>query len=87
MLPLEISVASLRVARQHSLSLDEYQQAMLMELDSMDDDRPAALSRIEMNKAKTDRGYNKHVKLKKFVEGDLVWKTILPLGRKDDHVK
>lgn len=51
-LPLEISLALLRVVRQHSLDLEEYQQAMLMKLDSVDDDRFAALSKMEKNKIK-----------------------------------
>ncbi|KAK4357499.1 hypothetical protein RND71_023109 [Anisodus tanguticus] len=29
------------------------------------------------------KAYNKHVKPKRFTEGDLVWKTVLPLGKKD----
>lgn len=30
-----------------------------------------------------ERAYNKHVKHKHFSEGDIVWKSILPLGAKD----
>jgi len=29
------------------------------------------------------KSYNKRVRLKKFDEGDLVWKTVLPIGSKD----
>lgn len=82
-LPLEISVASLRVAKQHLLGLDEYQQAMLMELDSVDDDRFATLSKMELSKIKMAIAYNKHVRAKQFVEGNIVWKTILSIGIKD----
>ena len=71
------------MAKQNSLSLEEYQQAMLVELDQLDEDRLMALERIEASKRRMASAYNKHVKLKKFVEGDLVWKTILPIGVKD----
>lgn len=66
-----------------SHSLDEYQQAMLMESYSVDDDRFATLSKMELSKIKMSIAYNKHVRPKYFVEGDLVWKTILPTGIKD----
>ena len=36
-----------------------------------------------MNKARVAKAYNKRVKKKSFVEGDLVWKTIFPIRTKD----
>ena len=54
-----------------------------MELDSVSEDRLMALDRIELSKQKMARAYNKRVKIKRFIEGDLVWKTILPIGIKD----
>lgn len=56
---------------------------MQMELDSVDDDRFAALRKLELAKIKMVRDYNKHVRPTQFVEGDLVWKTILLIGIKD----
>ena len=41
------------------------------------------LEKIELSKRKMARAYNKRIKVKRFVEGDLVWKTILPIGTKD----
>ena len=41
-----------------------------------------ALKEIEKYKLRVARAYNKKVKLKSFQVGDLVWKTILPLGMK-----
>jgi hypothetical protein len=41
------------------------------------------LKEIENDKIRVARAYNKTVKLKSFQVGDLVWKTILPLGIKD----
>lgn len=54
-----------------------------MELESTDEDRLMALENIRLNKENVAKAYNKHVKVKRFVEGDLVWKTILPIGTKD----
>ena len=44
----------------------------------------AALEKIEANKARIARYYNKKVSFKGFHEGDLVWKTVLPIGSKDN---
>lgn len=82
-LPLEITVAPLIVAKSHMLGLDEYKLAMLMELDLVVADRFAALIKMELSKIEMARSYNKHVRLEWFLEGDLVWKTILPIGIKD----
>jgi hypothetical protein len=38
------------------------------------------LEEIEMEKMKIAKAYNKRVVEKSFQVGDLVWKTILPLG-------
>lgn len=72
-LPIEISVSSLRMPKKHFLSIDEYQQSMLMELHSVDDDMLDALNNIELSKTIMAKTYNKHVKSKQFVEGDLIW--------------
>nr|XP_028945273.1 uncharacterized protein LOC114819794 [Malus domestica] len=39
-----------------------------------------SLNQIQEGKRAVARAYNKKVKMKSFKEGDLVWKTILPLG-------
>ena len=43
-----------------------------------------ALKEIEKDKVRVARAYNKNVKSKSFQVGDLVWKTILPLGMKSN---
>ena len=43
-----------------------------------------ALKEIEKDKLRVARAYNKKVKDKYFQVGDLVWKTILPLGMKSN---
>ena len=42
-----------------------------------------ALKEIEKDKLRVARAYNKKVKAKSFQIGELVWKTILPLGTKN----
>ena len=53
---------------------------MFYELELADEDKLMALENIQINKAKVSKLYNKKVKLKRFVKGDLVWKVILPIG-------
>ena len=48
------------------------------------DKRLKALKEIEKDKLRVARAYNKKVRLKSFQVGDLVWKTILPLGMKSN---
>ena len=43
-----------------------------------------ALKEIEKDKLRVARAYNKKVKGKFFQVGDLVWKTILPIGMKSN---
>ena len=43
-----------------------------------------ALKEIEKDKFRVARAYNKKVKDKYFQVGDLVWKTLLPLGIKSN---
>ena len=82
-LPMEINIKSLRVVKQANLQPKEYSQAMLQELESTDDDRIMALESIKLNKENVAKSYNKKVKRKQFVEGDIVWKAILLVGTKD----
>ena len=82
-LPLEINVKSLRVVRQYLLDANCYNEALLTKLDSVSEDRLMALENILVNKARVEKVYNRHVKPKSFLEGDLVWKSILPLGFHD----
>ena len=53
-------------------------------IDEVTDKRLKALKEIEKDKLRVARVYNKKVKLKSFQVGDLVWKTILPLGMKSN---
>ena len=57
---------------------------MMDNIDEVTDKRMKALKEIEKDKLRVARAYNKKVKDKSFQVGDLVWKTILPLGMKSN---
>jgi hypothetical protein len=82
-LPVEISLNAVRFARQNDLTVMDYYNSMIDNIDEVTDKRVIALGAIEKDKIKVARAYNKKVKAKSFQVGDLVWKTILPLRSKD----
>ena len=57
---------------------------MMDKIDEVTDKHLRALKEIEKHKLRVARAYNKNVKGKSFQVGDLVWKTILPLGMKSN---
>jgi hypothetical protein len=83
-LPIEINLDILRIARQNELSVVDYHNLMLNRLDEVSDERMKALGEIERNKPRVARAYNKRVKKKSFQVRDLVWKTILPIGSRNN---
>jgi hypothetical protein len=82
-LPMEISLNDVRFARQNDLTVIDYYNSMMDNIDEVTDKRVMALGAIEKNKIMVARAYNKKVKAKSFQVGDLVWKTIMPLRNKD----
>ncbi|GKV24834.1 hypothetical protein SLEP1_g34388 [Rubroshorea leprosula] len=82
-LPMEIIARSLRIAIQHNLQSGEYDEAMMLKLEDLEDTRLAALDRLQAQKLKIAKSYNKRVKGKNLAVGDLIWKAILPLGKTD----
>jgi hypothetical protein len=82
-LPVEISLNDVRFARQNDLTVIDYYNLMMDNIDEVTDKRVIALGAIEKDKIMVARTYNKKVKAKSFQVGDLVWKTILPLRNKD----
>ncbi len=52
---------------------------MLDRHDEVSDARVKALGKIERDKLRVAKAYNKRVKEKLFQVGDLVWKMILPI--------
>nr|AAQ56455.1 putative integrase [Oryza sativa Japonica Group] len=79
-LPVEVNLSSLRYIKQDDLSSEDYKTLMGDNLDGVIDERLRALEEIEKEKKRVAKAYNKRVKAKLFQIGDLVWKTILPLG-------
>jgi hypothetical protein len=57
---------------------------MMDNIDEVTDKRLEALEAIEKDKRWVVGAYNKKVKAKSFRVGDLVWKTILPIGSKSN---
>ena len=81
-LPWEMKTISRRVSFQDQLAADDYATLMKDELDDLAGHWLRALISIEENKKRVARWYDKKVKTKKFTDGDLVWKLILPIGTK-----
>ncbi|XP_059669220.1 uncharacterized protein LOC132314361 [Cornus florida] len=82
-LPMELNVKSARIALQHNLIPADYNEAMLTELEDLDEVQKLALDHLMVHKAKVMRAYNKIVKFKSFAESDMVWQTNLPPGKVD----
>ncbi|KAF7127623.1 hypothetical protein RHSIM_Rhsim11G0143600 [Rhododendron simsii] len=59
------------------LTPTDYTQAMLIELENLDEVR---LYHMLVQKRKVARSYHKRVRRKSFSEGDLVWKAVFPWG-------
>lgn len=79
-IPVEINVESLRIQKQFWMETSDYTQAMMQELEDLDEVRAAALNKIVAQKQTVAWAYNKRVRNKSFEKGELVWKAILPLG-------
>ena len=58
---------------------------MMDNIDEVTDVRLKALKEIEKDKARVAKAYNKKVRSKSFQVGELVWKTILPIGSKSNQ--
>ncbi|KZV06646.1 hypothetical protein F511_45874 [Dorcoceras hygrometricum] len=76
-------VPSLRIAKQNELTPENYSEAMIIELEGIDELRMQAYNGLFLQKQKVARIYNKRVKWKRFEEGNIVLKVILPIGAKD----
>ena len=83
-LPVEMNLDAYRLAKQNDLSAVDYYDLMKDNIDEVSDRWMQALKEIEKDKLRVARAYNKKVKAKSFQVGELVWKTILPLGTKSN---
>ena len=84
---MEVVVPSLRVSKYNGLNPQEYNEAMIMELEALDEKILQALNHIMIQKKKVARAYNKQVRRKSFEERELVWKVVLPIGAKDRELR
>ena len=83
-LPIEVNLYAYRLAKQNDLSAVDYYDLMMDNIDEVSDKRLQALKEIEKDKFWVARANNKKVRAKSFHVGELVWKTILPLGTKSN---
>jgi hypothetical protein len=82
-LHVEISLNAVRFTKQNDLTISDYYNSMMDNIDEVTDKRVTTLGEIEKDKIMVAKAYNKKVKAKSFRVGDLVWKTVLPLKSKD----
>jgi adenosyl cobinamide kinase/adenosyl cobinamide phosphate guanylyltransferase len=82
-LPVDISLNAVRFAKQNDLTIGDYYNLMMDNIDKVIDKRVTALGETEKDKIMVAKAYNKKVKAKLFQVGDLVWKTVLPLRSED----
>jgi len=82
-LPWEMQSGSGRVMLQKDLTVENYKDLVIDELEDLHQIRLRALENVEKNKIRVAKHYNKKVKVKQFLEEDLAWKVILPIGSRD----
>ncbi|CAJ2646963.1 unnamed protein product [Trifolium pratense] len=80
---VEIYLQSIRIQRQMEIPTDHYWSMMFDELVDLDEERLRALDTLSRQKERVAKAYNKKVKSKTFEVGNLVWKVILPMDKKD----
>jgi hypothetical protein len=83
-LRVEVNLGAYRIAKQNNLDVELYYAFMMDNIGEVTDKRMEALEEIEKDKRRVARAYNKRVKANSFQVGDLVWKTILPIGSKSN---
>ena len=83
LLPVEIYLQSTKIQRQYEIPTDHYWNMILDELVDLDEERLMALDILTRQKERVAKAYNKKVKSKLFAQGDLVFKVILPMDKKN----
>lgn len=83
LLSLEIMMPSIRVARLNEQFLEYYSNAIIMELEEVDELGISNIQYLALQKQKVAMIYNIRVNKKIFQEGQILWKAILPLGTKN----
>ena len=83
-MPIEVNLNAYRLAKLNDLTVVDYCDLMTDNIDEVSDKQLQALKEIKKDKLRVARAYNKKVRAKSFQVGELVWKTILPLGMKSN---
>jgi hypothetical protein len=65
-LPIEVSLNFVRFTRQNDLTIGDYYNSMMDNIDEVTDKRIIALGEIEKDKIMVTKAYNKRVKAKSF---------------------
>ena len=73
-MPMEISLNTIRFARQNDLTVGDYHDLMMDNIDEMTNKRMLALREIEKDKIIVAKAYNKKVKARTCQVENLVWK-------------
>jgi hypothetical protein len=84
-LPVEVNLQACQVAKQEVLSAEEYTEYMMECIDGVYESRLNALKEVQKEKLMVAKAYNKRVVIRSFQVRDLVWKTILPVGKHDNR--
>jgi hypothetical protein len=63
-LPIEVSLNSIRFARQNDLPIGDYHNSMMDNIDEVTDNRVISLGEMEKDKIMVTKAYNKKVKAK-----------------------
>jgi hypothetical protein len=79
-----VNLGAYRLVKQNDLDVNTYYVLMMDNIDEVTNKRLEVLEAIEKDKRRVARAYNKKVKAKSFRVGDLVWKTIVPIGSKSN---
>ena len=71
-MPVKVNLDAYRLANQNDLLVVVYHDSMMDNIDEVTDVRLKALKKIEKDKARVAKAYNKKVKSKSFQVGELV---------------
>ena len=83
-MPVEVNLDDYRLVKLNDLTVVDCHDLMMDNIDEVSEKRLQALTKIEKDKLRVARAYNKKVRAKSFQVGGLVWKTILPLETKSN---
>ncbi|XP_057954124.1 uncharacterized protein LOC131148417 [Malania oleifera] len=78
-IPIEVEIPSLRVLKEAELTEAEWVQSRYDQLNLIEEKRLTAIVHGQLYQRRMMRAFNKKVRIRRFQEGDLVLKKILPI--------